>query len=179
MFDNEGNYINLEAPQYEEFSYDEPTWSEILPGLWQGGTGERDDLLEKGYAPRETPEVTKGDFDFVVTLYGFAKPVDWFVREYRYGVYDSDGEDINFDELHAIAEMAHAEWKRGSRVLIRCQAGWNRSGLTMALVLMREGYSAVEAIQLIRERRTKWALCNDDFVSYLVGLDNARSVVLD
>ena len=174
MFDTNGNYINLEAPEYEDFSYDEPTWSEILPNLWQGGTGERDDFSETSYAPRATPEVTAKHFDFVATLYAWAKPADWFVREYRYGFYDGNLTDASLDELHAVAEMAHAEWKRGSRVLIRCQAGWNRSGLVMALVLMKEGYTADDAIDLIRERRTKYALCNETFVEYLVGLDNQK-----
>ena len=173
MFDNEGNYINLEAPAYEAFSYDEPTWSEILPGLWQGGTSERDDRTELAYEATEIADVTKDHFDFVATLYAWAKPAEWFVREYRYGVYDGDGTDIDYDEIHALAGMVHAEWKRGNRVLVRCQAGWNRSGLVMALVLMRDGYRADDAIALIRERRSEWALCNTDFEKYLLELDTA------
>ncbi len=54
------------------------------------------------------------------------------------------------------------------RVLIRCQAGWNRSGLITSLVLMRAGYSAQEAIDLIRERRSHHALCNQTFEQFLL-----------
>jgi hypothetical protein len=56
----------------------------------------------------------------------------------------------------------------GERVLIRCQAGVNRSGLVTALVLMLDGYSAREAIELIRERRAPAVLSNRHFVQWLV-----------
>jgi protein-tyrosine phosphatase len=55
----------------------------------------------------------------------------------------------------------------GEKVAARCQAGWNRSGLIIALVLLKEGYSADEAISLIRERRSPNALCNPHFVAYI------------
>lgn len=54
------------------------------------------------------------------------------------------------------------------RVLIRCQAGLNRSGLVTALVLMLDGHSATEAVNQLRARRSPWALCNDAFVDWLV-----------
>jgi protein-tyrosine phosphatase len=64
--------------------------------------------------------------------------------------------------------MAHADWKDGKRVLIRCQAGWNRSGLLMALVLIRDGHTASEAIDLIREKRSRHALSNFTFANWLL-----------
>ena len=62
---------------------------------------------------------------------------------------------------------AHEDWKQGQRVLIRCQAGMNRSRLIMALVLIREGYTADEAINLIRTKRSKHALFNGRFEKWL------------
>jgi protein-tyrosine phosphatase len=56
---------------------------------------------------------------------------------------------------------------RGKRVLIRCQAGWNRSGLIAALVVMLNGETAEDAITLLRENRSPYALCNPDFVDWL------------
>jgi protein-tyrosine phosphatase len=50
---------------------------------------------------------------------------------------------------------------------VRCQAGINRSGLVVALILMREGMSTEDAIALIRKRRSKYALDNAHFVEYL------------
>jgi protein-tyrosine phosphatase len=53
-------------------------------------------------------------------------------------------------------------------VLVRGQAGINRSGLVTALVLMLDGYGARDALGLIRERRSPFALCNDAFVDWLL-----------
>jgi len=38
----------------------------------------------------------------------------------------------------------------------------------VALVLMKDGMSAAEAINLIRDRRSKNALCNPHFVEFLL-----------
>jgi protein-tyrosine phosphatase len=57
--------------------------------------------------------------------------------------------------------------KENKKVLVRCQAGYNRSGLVVALVLLRLGYTADDAIALIREKRSEHALCNELFVEYI------------
>ena len=59
----------------------------------------------------------------------------------------------------------------GEKVLVRCQAGWNRSGLATTLALMNYGYTAKGVIDLIRDRRSPHELCNKDFVRYLGALD--------
>lgn len=143
-------------------------WSEILPGLWQGGTADDDTHHRSRFG---SPAITTSDFDLVVTLYADANPVDWFVREIRFGFYDHDMSDFDIDDLLAIAKQTHRAWQQGARVLIRCQAGLNRSGLTMALVLMQEGYNPREAIDLIRARRGSSALCNERFERWLLESD--------
>jgi protein-tyrosine phosphatase len=55
----------------------------------------------------------------------------------------------------------------GTKVAARCQAGCNRSSLIVALVLLKEGYSAAEAVNLIRDRRSANALCNPHFVRFI------------
>jgi hypothetical protein len=154
------------APRSYTIDYPKELWSELLPGLWQGGTDD-DDI----YDQLATPAITKKSFDFVITAYAWANPVDWFVKEIRFGFYDSDMADFDPNDLHGIVRMAHEEWKRGQRVLIRCQAGMNRSGLIMALVLIREGYTAQEAIDLIRAKRSKHALFNGRFEKWLKEVD--------
>ena len=79
--------------------------------------------------------------------------------------------NIDLDVLNNIVEQTYQAWKSGKKVLVRCQAGLNRSGLTMALVLMRSGMSAAGAIELMREKRTKYAVCNKEFEKYLLNLD--------
>jgi protein-tyrosine phosphatase len=57
---------------------------------------------------------------------------------------------------------------------VRCQYGYNRSGLVIAQTLMELGMDAVSAIDLIRRRRSPWALHNLIFEQYLrTGLDIA------
>lgn len=143
-----------------------PSWrpDEILPGLFMGGTADRDVIMLP--APRTGFGVHR-PFDAVVTLYAWAQPVGWEVEELRYGFPDSDLDSADLDRLMRAARWAFDRWQAGDRVLIRCQAGLNRSGLVTALVLMHAGTPAVEAIRLIRRRRSPWALCNDDFVRWL------------
>ena len=144
-------------------------WSEILPGLWMGGTG--DDSVLASFQVQ--PEITNLHFDTVVTLYASALPVDWYVKELRLGFFDHDKVDIDAHDLDQVVQSAHADWQAGKRVLIRCQAGWNRSGLVTALVLMREGYRSFEAIELIRQMRYENALCNRSFEQFLRDKDTS------
>jgi hypothetical protein len=160
------------APTWEASRYEsEPLWSEVLPGLWQGGTHDNDVVWYGGKGTKVG--VTRADFEFVTTLYADANPVDWFVEEVRFGIYDSDVEHIDKARLFRIVKQTHDAWKNGDKVLIRCQAGWNRSGLVTALVLMRDGMPAHEAIQLIREKRSPFALCNSAFEAWLLAMDTA------
>jgi len=135
----------------------EPLYSMVLPGLFQGGTHDLDTLEFPKHYPIWDDKKT---FDAVATLYAVAHPVGWGIAERRFGFPDSALDEKNVPEIISIADWVHSEWKAGKRVLIRCAAGWNRSGLVTALVLMKEGYGAQEAIELIREKRSPNALCN-------------------
>jgi len=143
--------------------YDLPVWSEILPNLWMGGT----DYADRVGLPFNTPFVTTENFDTAVTMYGYANPADWYVAEYRYPILDSTDVAFDMDVIHGLVKTAYKDWKNGKRVLIRCQAGLNRSGLITALVLMMDGFTADEAINLIRTNRDPMCLYNDAFVGWL------------
>ena len=143
--------------------YDGALWSEILPGLWMGGTAD-DDVTRYGASE---PAITRKHFDTVVTLYAWASPVDWYVKEVRLGFFDHSEVDLDEHDLAHAARAAYRDWSRGKRVLVRCQAGWNRSGLITALVLLLDGKTPDDAIALLRERRSPNALCNRDFVRWL------------
>jgi protein-tyrosine phosphatase len=143
----------------------EELWSEVVPGLWQGGTA-WDDVVWN--TTREPSPITSKEFDLVATLYADAHPVDWFVEEIRLGILDGAIDNVDLDRVLRLVHRVHAAWKSGDRVLVRCQAGWNRSGLVTALVLIRDGMDAHDAIELIRERRSSSALCNRDFVNWLL-----------
>jgi hypothetical protein len=49
----------------------------------------------------------------------------------------------------------------------------------MALVLQKEGYSAREAIALIRGKRDGYPLCNAEFVKWLLSFDETVDELLD
>ena len=138
---------------------------EILPGLWQGGTEDGDVVgcpTPAGHYRRCHP------FDLVVTLYADAQPAPWEVEELRFGFPDSHLTPKGIERAVALSAHAHSRWQSGARVLIRCQAGVNRSGLVMALTLMRHGLNATDAIGLIREGRGPAVLSNRHFVRWLV-----------
>ena len=62
-------------------------------------------------------------------------------------------------------------------VLVRCQAGLNRSGLVTALVLLLAGWEPGDAVRHIRARRSPHALFNRHFVRRLV--DAAPAVIAE
>lgn len=136
----------------------------ILPGLFQGGT-EDHDVVWEGAAQRLRGSYP---FDVVVTLYADANPVPWGVEEFRFGFYDAALEQSDAGRVIELARMAYARWVRGQRVLVRCQAGINRSGLVTALILMMSGMNAESAIKLIRERRSPHVLSNAYFEQWLL-----------
>lgn len=171
------NAVNKEEflrPRHNELP--RSLWTEILPDLWQGGTLDQfgsDEWFDEATAIGN--QLNKTKFDCVYTFYASARSADWFVKEVRFGFYDSKLTDFDPEEnLLDIVKMAHKDWKSGKRVLIRCQAGLNRSGIVMALVLIRDGYAPADAIKLMREKRSPWVLCNKSFEDYLLNLSEEQ-----
>ena len=165
----------MNAVQETNFGAPFELWSEVLPGLWQGGTDDQD-WIDSG---RKRGQITRFDFDAVYTFFGAANPADYGVHETRFAFYDGNMQDFDVEtDLLPIVEKAHGDWKAGKKVLIRCQAGLNRSGLVMALVLMRDGHSASDAIELIRSRRGDIALCNRTFEQWLLTVGSAPTFQL-
>lgn len=141
-----------------------PLYSEILPRLYIGGTDDRDVIQNPN---RLDVRIDCTEFESVVTLYAFANPKGWQVSEYRYGFPDSKINAIDKSKVRELAAWLHSEWKSGKCTLARCQAGLNRSSLVVALLLLKEGYSAEEAIALIRGKRSSQALFNESFVGFI------------
>ena len=141
-----------------------PLFSEILPNLFMGGTDD-DDVT---HIPARIYNRKNGlPFDAIVTMYEFARPAFGGVQEFRYAVPDASIAELDLERLRDAVEFAHARWKAGDRVLVRCQAGLNRSGLVTALVLIKEGHDPKAAIDLLRTKRDRDALCNADFAEWL------------
>lgn len=137
-------------------------WDEIIPSLWQGGMY---------YGPSMTP-ASPGpeDFDVTVAMAGKGDEQTKVLTPERYFFYIED-DRLGPGEM-ALVRQAHdltiEALERHRKVLVRCQAGWNRSGLVVGLVLRSLGWSAQETIDLIREKRDPSALCNEHFVKYII-----------
>ena len=141
----------------------ESLYSEIAPNLFMGGTDDADVIH---YAAGNRPR-TDMPFDAIVTMYAWAQPADWQVQEFRYGVPDAAISHIDLGRLKQAVEFGYNRWLAGDRVLVRCQAGLNRSGLVTALILMSTGLDAETAILEIRKNRADIALFNKEYVAWL------------
>lgn len=170
-----GNLPNLTREeldaQLDPYSYPEYAATEIVPGLFQGGT-EDDDVVQYGREERYSHQVP---YQVVVTLYASAQPAPWGVEEFRYGFYDCELDNGDVIRVLRAARLAYQRWLDGDEVLIRCQAGINRSSLVTALVLIQAGLTASQAIGLIRTRRGPGVLANNSFVGWL--LDHGEAAV--
>jgi protein-tyrosine phosphatase len=137
--------------------FDVPYISEISENIWQGGCA--DGMV--------APEF----LDVVVSLYPWEK-YELSPRQDRweYKMYDSTRQ--GFDQVEEIASLVADFALTNTKVLVHCQAGLNRSSLIVARALMLlDGLTGQEAIDLIREKRSPACLCNPSFSAWLQGLE--------
>ena len=139
-----------------------PNASEIMPKLYMGGT--QDDEL---VGSSKEYDSQKPKLDFVLTTYTKARLYHPEVQEFRYCFEDDDLSDVDTESLIAIVNLYHSLWANNKRILVRCQAGMNRSGLLTGLILVKSGFNAVQAIELIKEKRGQKALVNRNFIKYI------------
>lgn len=132
----------------------EDNYNKIVDGLYQGG----------GYF---TP--LRRDFTAVLDHYYMAIPPEEGVEHHKVLYDDADlpAPELLFEAM----SWVYSRWEAGGQVLVRCQAGLNRSGMTVALALIRGGASPEDAIDLVRQGRSPYAICNPRFVEYIRGLD--------
>ena len=147
-------------PQYPSALY-----SEIAPNLFMGGTADEDVIHNAAVYNRARTDLP---FDAIITMYAWARPADWKVQEFRYGIPDAAIADIDLPRLKQAVEFGYNRWLSGDRLLVRCQAGLNRSGLVTALIMMSTGLDAETAIEQIRQNRGQYALFNHEYVNWLV-----------
>lgn len=147
--------------QYGDDAPREP-WSEVVPGLWMGGHVY---LAGEGISAKA---IVWDQFDVVYSLTareGYGPPSG--VEHHVLRVPDDELTSQQILDVEEFAASAASDYAAGRRVLVRCWAGMNRSGLVVAEVLIQSGYSAADAIAMIRKHRSPAALNNASFVAYL------------
>ncbi|MFF3563779.1 protein phosphatase [Streptomyces sp. NPDC002574] len=146
-------------------------WDEITPGLWMGGHVRTD-----GHGAVH-PVVVTDEFDLVVSLVDLPGhgPRDPRVEHVVAALPDAP---LTAEQIATVARLARGAAlavRHGRTTLVRCHAGYNRSGLVVVRTLVELGHDAPSAIALVRRRRSPWALNNPVFEQYLrCGLDVAE-----
>ncbi|WP_345694945.1 protein phosphatase [Kitasatospora terrestris] len=121
------------------------------------------------------PAVAGREFDLVISLFtraghGPHPGVEHLITEIPDG-------PLTAEQIHSVQQLALTAAyavRSGHTVLVRCHSGYNRSGLVVAQALIELGQDTATAIDLIRQRRSPWALNNQTFEQYLTaGLDVA------
>jgi protein-tyrosine phosphatase len=134
--------------------------SRIVPRLWMGPR------------PPEGRALAQAGFDVLVLCAMEYQPSSlWFpyVHVVYAGIDDAVLTDLDRDRAIQASTKILGFMRTGKRVLVTCNQGRNRSGLVVALTLMRMGCTDEQAIQFIRERRhhPDGVLVNPSFVEYL------------
>lgn len=142
-------------------------WNEIIPNLYQGGQ------YRAGRTMLDQRVRVTDEFDAVYSLFweNDRNGPDRGIFHEHYQIPDGELTEHQLFQVKVFALGVVDSVDSGLRTLVRCQAGYNRSGLVVAFALMELGYGRQEAIDLIREKRSPWALCNQHFVGYI--LENA------
>ena len=138
--------------------FDVPYMSELAPNLWQGGC--QDGLI------------LPHNIDKVLSLYPWEKYTieREDVERVEIEMYDSTRQ--GFHQVFELARLIN-DWRAdGNTVLVHCQAGLNRSGLVAAVALLESGEAkrGVDAVKMVRDKRSPACLCNPAFEEYLFSL---------
>lgn len=135
--------------------FDAPLISHIVDNLWMGGCQDRLPLDD--------------DFVKVVSLYPWEKyTLGDNTERVEVKMYDAE-EGVDLDDLERASEAVLEGLEKG-KTLVHCQAGLNRSGLVSAYTMMKLGYRAEDAIQLLRDARSPLVLCNETFEKQLLDI---------
>jgi protein-tyrosine phosphatase len=143
---------------------------EVLPGLF---------LSKRLVDPHSFESL---GVDAIVALddweYTWSPPVPPNHLYVHFPIEDDDAVD---PKTRDVAQLVARLFSAGHRVLVHCVQGLNRSGLVVARALMFLGYTAADAIEVVRLRRGLdegfGALGNEAFVEWLVA-EGARSAGL-
>lgn len=170
----------MQIPDMEPSSVPWPKngWDEVVPNLYQGGQvaaiAEQKHKFSDPWRGRvEVREEFDAVFSFFVGDYPGQGPSAG-VEHHHYPIPDGPLDDAELAEVRGYARVIARKVEAGNKVLVRCQAGYNRSGLVMGFTLMELGYDAHAAVHLIRAARGEYALFRLVFLRYLLEAQEAK-----
>lgn len=164
MEPEEFDYQGLYPGPHQLLPWPTTQWDEIIPNLYQGGT----DRMHMGEV---VDVVVKDEFGAVFSFFwGNPKKYgpDPGVPQVHYQIPDGELSDVELAQIKSLAKAVALSVHNGVKTLVRCQAGYNRSGLVTALALVEMGYSAHDAVELIRAKRSPNALFRLAFLRYII-----------
>lgn len=144
-------------------------YHEVLPRLFVGGHQWAENVLQARDS-RHSSIAADASWDYIVSAYVSDWEASWprcDHRLVRFGDTEDGLDDETWEKIGLAVDRVVIRWVAGEKVLIRCQSGYNRSGMIAALVLMRLGLTAEEAIRLLRETRGPDVLINPVFEEYV------------
>lgn len=89
------------------------------------------------------------------------------VEHHTYRIADADLDPVHHTHLDYLAERVQADVQNGKKVLVRCQAGINRSALVVGLAMLKIGTPLDTYLEHARQARSPYVLFNRSFVQYL------------
>ena len=134
-------------------------WDHIVAGLWLGAH----ETQPGGGDTRVTDQ-----FDVVVSLYrkdGYGPSPQ--VPHHTHAMVDGRLSEDTHPHLHRLADTVVEAMDAGNTVLVRCHAGLNRSALVAGLALIKQGWTAEQAVDRMRAARSPYVLSNAYFLAYL------------
>jgi hypothetical protein len=142
--------------------YPEQPADQITPGLWLGGH----------YCQQGTRVCRPGSrYDLIVSLHQSRRYDDYLptngARVIDYRIADAELQPRDHLGLEQLALKVAGAHVAGDRVLVRCRAGLNRSGLVLGIALRQLGWSADDAIDTMRARRSPHVLHNPTFEQHV------------
>lgn len=167
-------------PEYVPWPKDQ--WNEVVPNLFQGGQiweGPPDGRWSDHDAQRVK---VREEFDAVFSFFHRDEPGQGpsaGVEHHHYPIPDGTLDEEELTEVRGYARVIAKKVQAGDKVLVRCQAGYNRSGLVTGFALMELGYDVHDAVDLIRAARGGHALFRLVFLRYLLEAQEIKDAVDD
>ncbi|KQP62903.1 hypothetical protein ASF47_17985 [Nocardioides sp. Leaf285] len=139
-------------------------WDQVMAhpsggGLWLGG---HDCQPGGGDAkPRDR-------FDVVISLFTREghEPAPG-VEHHTHTMVDGPLDPADHARLDTLAETTRQRVEQGQDVMVRCQAGMNRSGLVAGMAMIKMGWRTDDVLARMRAARGPWVLFNTAFVDHL------------